>query len=57
MKRLYIAPQVEADQMETASMIAVSLGVFNGENDEFVGDGEFLSRESKSIWDDTDIEE
>ena len=57
MKRLYIAPQVEADQMETGSMIAVSLGVFNGENDEFVGDGEFLSRESKSIWDDTDIEE
>lgn len=38
--------------METASMIAVSLDIYNNESDDFVEEGDFLSRKSQTVWDD-----
>ena len=56
MKRLYIAPEVETDHMETASMIAVSLDIYNNESDDFVEEGDFLSRKGQTVWDDDEEE-
>ena len=52
MKKTYIQPQVEAVNLTTEGMIAVSIGFVDGE-----GDQQLTNKKESSIWGDSQEEE